>query len=118
MVGSGGTEVKPSALNNNDWFSTTVRYGFSTDGKSFSNYTVAGAQAHLGSSIASGNIDGVDPKFASNAPDIQGADWALTAATPSAVYQGGKNLSSLFSDDKTGSPRPSTGWSIGAYQYP
>ncbi len=119
MIGSGGNEVQPSALNNCDWFSTTYPYGYGTGGSITNWRSVSSVQSTLGSAVSTNNIESIDPQFVSSTKDIQGTNWALTSSTPSSVSIGGKNLSSLFTDDKAGERRPSSGsWSIGAYQYP
>lgn len=46
------------------------------------------------------------------------SNYKLTSSSPSSVSAGGVNLSSIFTTDKDGNTRPSTGsWSMGAYQY-
>jgi hypothetical protein len=44
------------------------------------------------------------------------SDWSLEANAPAAIASGGEDLSSVFSTDRAGAPRPSGAWSMGAYQ--
>jgi hypothetical protein len=120
-------EVFPSALNNCDLFNTRHLYSYSPDaGDNWTHYDVGagdilGMEAHLtglGKS-SSFNISLSGVGFVYPTVDIIGSNWALTSSTPLSIKSGGKNFSSLFTDDKAGSTRPATGgWSIGAYQYP
>jgi hypothetical protein len=121
-------ETLPSALNNCDLFNTQYWYGYSPDGNvtwycfnATTNGGIPGMQGHLtglGKSSSS-NISLSGVEFVKTVVDIVGSNWALTSTTPSLITTGGKNFSSLFTDDKVGATRPATGgWSIGAYQYP
>ncbi len=121
-----GAEVFPSALNNCDLFNAQYCYGYSTDkGANFSAFNIgsagiAGMQARLAGSggTSSSNVYEPSPGFVSTTLEIDGSNWALTSSSPSTITAGGKNFSSLFTEDKTGSDRPASNWSIGAYQYP
>ena len=64
--------------------------------------------------------DGTDPTGKTmavvNADVSTAANLALTSNTPTTVYQGGVDLSALFTTDYAGTIR-AVPWSIGAYQY-
>jgi hypothetical protein len=122
------SETLPSALNNCDLFNTKYWYGYSPDNNvtwycfnATSNGGIPGMQSHLtglGKS-SSLNFSWSSVGFVNTAVDLTGSNWDLTASTPSFITTGGKNFSSLFTDDKAGDTRPATGsWSMGAYQYP
>jgi hypothetical protein len=117
----------PSALNNCDLFNTMYCYAyFPNDSAQWTFYNadaggVGGMEGYLAGreKSSSFNISVSGVGFVYPAVDIIGSNWALTSSTPPLIKSGGKNFSSLFTDDKAGSTRPATGgWSIGAYQYP
>ncbi len=120
------SETLPSALNNCDLFNAQYSYGYYPN--AVSDWTwynadasgILGMEAHLtglGKSSSS-NISVSSVGFVDPAVDIMGSNWDLTDSTPPSITTGGKNFSSLFTDDKAGATRPATGgWSMGAYQY-
>jgi hypothetical protein len=110
-----GTNAWPADCSNNYFsgFAGSLDALYITDAPEF-YATVADMELYLAGkgSAASSNVDGAD-----DPPAVLDTDWDITVGTPASITLGGKNLSSEFTTDKAGNPRPSTGaWSIGAYQ--
>jgi len=120
ILGTGGT------IENNIFYNIASSYSIQTDATNATSQTVKDNLVPAGSTIIScpppdGSCGATFPFDSSNLKGNPlflnaGSDYHLTSGSP-AVGKG-LNLSSLFTADIAGTPRPSTGpWDLGAYQY-
>jgi hypothetical protein len=100
----------PEGAKDGEYYDQDTTTIYTNDPSSMESYLT-----HNGVAAASDNVFGtVDPAT------VFDADWDFTGSPPTSLTDGGINFYSLFTQDKKGRIRPSTGlpWSIGAYRKP
>ncbi|MBP7585806.1 MAG: right-handed parallel beta-helix repeat-containing protein [Spirochaetes bacterium] len=100
--------ASPASFDNNDIFACETLYAIQQTLPTITKYTSIDDVNAL--AYADNNVS-ADPVFA----DQPGGDWRLTASTPSSVYDGGADLSAVFTADMDDVAR--TWWSMGAYEW-
>jgi hypothetical protein len=110
------TGIVPSSraglLINNLWITNNLIIGASAGVPAYSGASPNIVNAQCGNNLA------LTPAQAAAAGCTLATLYAPTSPAGLAIGQGSSAPSILFNNDIMNSPRPATGWSVGAYQYP